>query len=308
MIPFDRDQLRDLALLAAAGEATADERAAVEAWLATGDPAAEAALAEGRATLAALPAALDGLKPTADQWRRLESRLIDSSRPTTAARRRIWPTAAGLALAAATLAGLGTWLIAAAVNDSDERIAELEEEVVDQRDALDQDDQQIDQLRATLTEQQRLFERQQAAARQQRALIDEQRQRLDSLSAQLQDAVRQLEFVTEPTGPFATLGGTDEMPEVVGRVFLDVAQNRVRWSVANLTPPGAEQTYQAWGIPQGGDPVSVTTFAVGEDGRATFEAALPEGLDPAQVAVSLEPAGGSETPRGPIVAVGEVQG
>ena len=304
MIPFDRDQLRDLALLVAAGEATADERAAVEAWLATGDPAAEAALAEGRATLAALPAALDGLKPTADQWRRLEPRL---ARPT-AARRRIWPAATGLALAAAALAGLGTWLIAAAADDSDDRIAELEEEVVEQRGGLEQGDQQLAQLRATMAEQRRLVDQQQAAAREQRALIDEQRRRLDSLSAQLQDTRRQLEFVTEPTGPFATLGGTPEMPEVVGRVFLDLADNRVRWSVANLTPPQADQTYQAWGIPAGGDPVPVTTFAVAQDGTATFEAVLPAGLDPAQVAVSLEPAGGSETPRGPIVAVGEVQG
>ena len=306
MTPQSPDQLRDLALLVAAGEATPEERAAFGQWRATGDPAAEGAWAEAQATLAALPEALDAVPPTDAQWRRLE-RSLTAVEPADSKPRRLWPVAAPLALAAAAVAGLVTWLAVAGDGGAERQVAELRTTVDEQLGEIDSQQSEIDRQRATLADQGRALDAQQAALTQQQAVLAEQRQQLDAVSARLDDALRQLQFVTEPTGPFAALEATGEMPGVTGRAFLDERAGRARWSVAGLTPPAADQTYQAWGIPDGGDPVPVTTFAVAPDGTATFEADLPAGLTPATLAVSLEPAGGSETPTGPIVALGDVR-
>jgi len=76
----DRDQLVTLYaadLLDNAGRLTAEERASIESWLSSGDPAAAAALAEANEVLGQLPLTLDSEAPSAGMWERLEAELKD---------------------------------------------------------------------------------------------------------------------------------------------------------------------------------------------------------------------------------------
>jgi anti-sigma-K factor RskA len=74
----------------------------------------------------------------------------------------------------------------------------------------------------------------------------------------------------------------------------------------HLLDPGAGKDYQLWLIdPSLAGPVSAGLLSINKDGSlvTTFKPAHPVGAV-AKFAISLEPGGGSATPRGPIVFVG----
>lgn len=75
-----------------------------------------------------------------------------------------------------------------------------------------------------------------------------------------------------------------------------------------LPPPAAGKVYQLWLIPRGGAPIPSETFTSAADGHALVEAfQLPvDGFETA--AITVEPAGGSQTPTLPIYLVGKVAG
>ena len=82
--------------------------------------------------------------------------------------------------------------------------------------------------------------------------------------------------------------------------------DEVTLSVANLPPPPADSTYQAWLI-VGGAAVSAGTFAVDTagQGRHTITNAAPGTFE--AVGVSLEPSGGSDQPTpGSIILLGSL--
>jgi anti-sigma-K factor RskA len=76
-----------------------------------------------------------------------------------------------------------------------------------------------------------------------------------------------------------------------------------------MTPP-AGKSYELWGLPDGGAPVSLGLLPASGEVRRDLVAAQRVALAAStKVAVSLEPAGGSPTgaPTGPVLYVAELQ-
>lgn len=98
------------------------------------------------------------------------------------------------------------------------------------------------------------------------------------------------------------LAGTDDALAAEAVLYADDDQLLV--VARDLPPLTPEQTYQLWLIPADGAPVPAGLFQA-SDGLAVFQsdAPLPRTAY-ASVGVSIEPAGGSSAPTGPIVLLG----
>jgi anti-sigma-K factor RskA len=109
------------------------------------------------------------------------------------------------------------------------------------------------------------------------------------------------------TVPVATLraeGGPD-----LWHVELDRDTTRLAVRVAQATPAPAGKSYELWALPAGAAPVSLGLLPVAGDIERRLEPAQRSALEAAsKVAVSLEPAGGSQTgaPTGPVLYVAEI--
>jgi anti-sigma-K factor RskA len=66
------------------------------------------------------------------------------------------------------------------------------------------------------------------------------------------------------------------------------------------------RAYQLWLVPSGGAPVPVGLLQVSADGSSSHSTPLADVPAATAVAVTIEPAGGSQTPTTPIVMVGNL--
>lgn len=100
-----------------------------------------------------------------------------------------------------------------------------------------------------------------------------------------------------------TLAGTDEASTANGTLF--VGADSLTLLVHNLQPLPAEQTYELWLIPQDSAPIpsGLVTLTTPEGPYLITD--LPRNAESfAAVGLSIEPAGGSAQPTGPIVLLG----
>ncbi|MEZ4541135.1 MAG: anti-sigma factor [Chloroflexota bacterium] len=136
--------------------------------------------------------------------------------------------------------------------------------------------------------------------------------RIDALSTENETlrqklAVRDdlLAQYTQPGALTMTIGDiTGANPDARAVLTLDPTAEAATLRVANLPPLPADETYQAWLIVDDA-PISVGTFTVDEAGIAThvIPGGLPGRFD--AVGISIEPAGGSQTPTpGNIILLG----
>ncbi len=102
------------------------------------------------------------------------------------------------------------------------------------------------------------------------------------------------------------LPGTEESPDAVGTFFLS-QDNQGVLVLRNLKPLSSEQTYQLWLIPAEGPAAPAGLLAVQPSGSTWLTVDVPlETQNFVAVGVSVEPAGGSPAPTGPIVLLGTV--
>lgn len=100
---------------------------------------------------------------------------------------------------------------------------------------------------------------------------------------------------------FASLTGDTE--PLLGLVWSPSRQTLV--IAANDLPPlSAGRTYQLWGIPAEGDPVSLGTFDAGPDGDALLQRPLAVDADFDLGAITEEPEGGSPQPTSTPILIG----
>ncbi|MBM7772775.1 anti-sigma-K factor RskA [Actinokineospora baliensis] len=85
-----------------------------------------------------------------------------------------------------------------------------------------------------------------------------------------------------------------------GTVVVSRAQGKVMLLAANMPPAPAGKTYQAWLMRDNGDPRSVGLMTPDSTGRASIVDSAGIGAAN-QVGVSIEAAGGSDTPHGEVV-------
>jgi anti-sigma-K factor RskA len=105
------------------------------------------------------------------------------------------------------------------------------------------------------------------------------------------------------TTQVVTLEGTEAAPQARGTFYAGRTANVL--ILTGLQPLPPEQIYELWLIPQEGNPIPAGLVQVDETGAAiaTLDAAdPPQGF--AAVGLSIEPAGGSPQPTGPIVLLG----
>jgi anti-sigma-K factor RskA len=104
-----------------------------------------------------------------------------------------------------------------------------------------------------------------------------------------------------------SLPGTADAPDAGGIFYLG-NDNQAALVLHGLKPLPSSQTYQLWLIPADGSPAPAGLLAVQTDNPTWVALQVPADApqDFAKVGVSVEPAGGSPAPTGPIVLLGVV--
>jgi anti-sigma-K factor RskA len=102
------------------------------------------------------------------------------------------------------------------------------------------------------------------------------------------------------------LEGTEDAPAAKGTFYTgDVTSVLVLQGLPSLP---SSQIYELWLIPSDGDPIPAGLARVEESGATTVNIDMTDKAHNfAAVGVSIEPAGGSPQPTGPIVLLGTVQ-
>lgn len=122
------------------------------------------------------------------------------------------------------------------------------------------------------------------------------------LQQQLQQRENQLTQFAGASRVIA-LEGTEEAPAASGSFHVGPQSSVL--VLRGLAPLPKDQTYELWLIPSDGAPVPSGLVEVDEQGAATFTVSMADlPTDFAAIGVSIEPAGGSPQPTGPIVLLG----
>lgn len=170
----------------------------------------------------------------------------------------------------------------------------------DARRVAQQAQQETDRATATLVSLE-------AAHAQVGARLAELEARLASVQDLLRAQTDVMRVMAEPRLRTAQLAPQTATPGR-GRVLLDPAAGEVAVVVTELPPPAGGRTYELWAIRGDRPPEPAGLFA--PSSPQSFAARLGDLPKPEEItafAVSLEPAGGTQSPTGPIVLVGPVR-
>jgi anti-sigma-K factor RskA len=138
--------------------------------------------------------------------------------------------------------------------------------------------------------------------------LDEQERRLIGLRASLAAQTQVLRVMGGPLTVEAALSPSKGI-KGRGRVMVDAASGETAIVIADMAPAGEAKVYELWAIRGDRAPEPAGVFTVGDEGSvATVGARIARPTEVTTFAVSIEPAGGSQTPTGPIVLVGQVSG
>lgn len=138
--------------------------------------------------------------------------------------------------------------------------------------------------------------------------LDEQERMLVGLRASLAAQAQVLRVMGGPRTVEAMLAPSEGM-RGRGRVMVDATSGETAIVIAEMAPAGQERVYELWAIRGERPPEPAGVFTVGEEGSvATVGARIARPAEVTTFAVSIEPIGGSKTPTGPIVLVGQVSG
>lgn len=163
-------------------------------------------------------------------------------------------------------------------------------------------------LSVTMWRNQRIAFSRLDTAQQSINVLVEQNSQLQSTNAQLN---QQLQARDAQIALFAggmrsiALEGTEFAPQAGGAFYTSRTGSVL--ILNGLAPLPADQTYELWLIPSDGDPVSAGLVQVTADGATVSQIPMPsQPQEFAAVGLSIEPAGGSPQPTGPIVLLGTV--
>ena len=136
--------------------------------------------------------------------------------------------------------------------------------------------------------------------------LDEQERMLVGLRTSLAAQAHVLRVMGGPRTVEAALTPSEGV-EGRGRVMVDATSGETAIVIAEMAPAGEDKVYELWAIRGNRPPEPAGVFTVGEEGSvAAVGARIARPAEVTTFAVSIEPAGGSKTPTGPIVLVGQV--
>ncbi|MGO9602711.1 MAG: anti-sigma factor domain-containing protein [Candidatus Binataceae bacterium] len=286
------DELKELLPLKALDRLEIDEERALAAHLASGCAECEQELASFRETLGALALASADEGAAGDRiWQLLEQRLapdriVSDARagsrardvaPRRPARMRLFSglaTAAAAVLAIAlgfTVLSLERGLEAARATTSYE-VAALRERIDDLQHGLEQASMQISNLKSQL-----------------------------SLTSTLTLAA------FSPDTHVVRLAGQSVAPKANATLALSLSNRTAFMQIAGLPPAPADKVYEVWWIGRHAGPIRAGLFNAPAEGTAKVDLTLPpEGEEILASAITLEPAGGRDTPTMPLYLKGDV--
>lgn len=135
-----------------------------------------------------------------------------------------------------------------------------------------------------------------------RADILELEATLAGLEAARRDEV--IAIAIDPTVRSLTLAGQPLAPVGTGRA-LWTESGLMAFLATGLPPLPEGQTYQLWFVTPEAAPVPAALILPEAGGSATVTLQIPEGVTPAAMAVTIEPAGGASQPTGDVYLVSE---
>lgn len=124
---------------------------------------------------------------------------------------------------------------------------------------------------------------------------------LEATVAEL-EATRRDEVIaiaTDPTVRSLTLAGQPLAPLGVGRALWNES-GLMAFLATGLPPPPEGGAYHLWFVTPEADPVGAVSLIPDAGGSATVTLQIPEGVTPAAMAVTIEPAGGAPQPTGDV--------
>ncbi len=113
-----------------------------------------------------------------------------------------------------------------------------------------------------------------------------------------------IEIAIDPTVRSLTLAGQPLAPVGAGRA-LWTDSGLMAFLATGLPPPPEGQTYQLWFVTPEAAPIPAALLLPEAGGDATVTLQLPEGVTPAAMAVTIEPAGGASQPTGDVYLLSE---
>jgi anti-sigma-K factor RskA len=130
-----------------------------------------------------------------------------------------------------------------------------------------------------------------------RRQLDEQEKTLTLVKAQAAAQERTLALLGDPETRLVSLAGLAPRPQAQGRIIWNAHAGGLLVA-ADLPPPPADKVYELWAI-AGGKPVPAGVFTVDAEGKGSLAVAPLAGVAAVDVfAVTLEPAGGVQSPTG----------
>jgi hypothetical protein len=131
------------------------------------------------------------------------------------------------------------------------------------------------------------------------------RQELRQIRSQVEKQTGALLFELHAPASLSNAATVSEKAPPHGHVLYHKAQRTLMFLGSNLPTLSKDRTYQLWLIPSKGDPISTGIFEPDSTGMATLTRnSLPQDLDPANFAVTIEPLGGSDSPSLPAIISG----
>jgi hypothetical protein len=263
------DALRELAALAALEALDGDEAEAF-ALAALSSSECQRELLEFRRVAELLPLSLKAVPPAPELRQRVLDAALRQSRMLRPRAPRVW---LGLAASAAIACGTGWWLARS------------------ERDAA--------RLEAQLA---------QAAADEARQQLHTAEMRLAALQHSFEQERGLQQLVSYEDTRLSTLAGLPAAPRARGRVLWSPSSREAVLLAIGLPPAPEGKTYEVWVIGRGA-PVPAGVFQVGVEGAAVWRLpAVAETAEARTFAVTLEPAGGTPAPTGPMVLAGSALG
>jgi anti-sigma-K factor RskA len=141
-----------------------------------------------------------------------------------------------------------------------------------------------------------------------REMLVQEQQRSEQLQEMLKRQGRYVDMLRSPNLKMVQLDGAAQQ-SAVARIIWDQKTNDWLVLAEGLTPPPSGKVYELWYIPAGANPVNAGTFTVDSNGRGTMMTKVPPNVGPfAVAAVTIENAGGSNTPTMPLQLASKASG
>ncbi|HET7872050.1 MAG TPA: anti-sigma factor [Terriglobales bacterium] len=111
-----------------------------------------------------------------------------------------------------------------------------------------------------------------------------------------------MEMINDPRAMRVTLVAQKSHPQPEVKTIYKQDKGHILLMASNLQPIPDDKVYELWLIPMSGSPMPAGTFRIDPKGSAMMMHAMEsEGVQAKAFAITVEPAGGSQTPTMPIV-------